>query len=447
MEGLVLELNDAALTWVRDGSVLASEPGFALLNGAHVITGSDAVKQAHLEPRLCRNRYWDELSTKVDNVGKSYAELAYLQLARMVDDLSLSGSDVLLVTPGHYDRTQLGLVLGIAQECGVNAKGLLHGPAVASTRRWIDRQLIHIDIGLHRISIAAMNQSEVVQAGREEYLQNSGLVAMMDRWAQRVSELFVMATRFDPSHHAESEQRLFDALPAWIAQLESQDQLNIELDGHGLVLERSQFVSALDDYFGALAQIVTAMKPSGMDAVLQLSDRLAGVPGVAEFLGGLEGCEVVRLPRDHTALAAEAAYPHIGGGEGGVRLTRQLPWRNESERAPDVAAPRTQLAERGATHLLYAGVVHPILDQLVIGRAPGSHRARLRLDGDLDGVSAEHCEAEKRGDGLWLRDLSRYGTTVNEQRVAGEVRLKPGDEVRVGNHTLVAVTLADPNET
>ena len=34
---------------------------------------------------------------------------------------------------------------------------------------------------------------------------------------------------------------------------------------------------------------------------------------------------------------------------------------------------------------------------------------------------------------LKLRDLSRYGTFVNERKVAGEAALRPGDVVRVGS--------------
>jgi hypothetical protein len=448
VDGLAVELNDAALTWVGGGNILASEPGFALLNGDGVVTGSAAVAQAHLEPRLCRNRYWDELSTKLDTDGRTYAELAFLQFHSMVADLNLSGANALLVTPGHYDREQLGLVLGIVQECGLNATGLLQSAAVASTRPWPGRQLIHLDVGLHRLSVAAMGQSEFVHVEQEAYLPDMGLAAMMNRWAHRVSELFVIATRFDPSHHAESEQKLFDALPQWVEQLRSQEQLQVDLDGHDLLLERSQFVSALDDYFRALGQVITETRTAGSAAVLQLSDRLAGVPGLVEYLRGLEGCEVVTLPRDHSALAALSASEHIAAEQGGLRLTRQLPWREKphSQAVEDPVVTPVAATEPAATHLVYSGLVHAVAAELVIGRGPGPDRAQLRLTGNNEGVSAEHCEVHRRGDGLWLRDLSRYGTTVNRQRVAGEIRLRPGDEIQVGSQTLMVVAMAEPDE-
>jgi pSer/pThr/pTyr-binding forkhead associated (FHA) protein len=49
------------------------------------------------------------------------------------------------------------------------------------------------------------------------------------------------------------------------------------------------------------------------------------------------------------------------------------------------------------------------------------------------GVSRVHAEIQLRDGELKLRDLSRYGTYVNEKKVAGEVVLQPGDVVRVGS--------------
>ena len=448
MDGLAFELNDASLTWVRGGDILASEPGFALLNGDKVVTGFAAISQAHLQPRLSQNRYWDELSTKLDADGKSYAELAFLQLQKMVADLNLSGANTILVTPGHYDREQLGLVLGIVQECGLNAVGLLQGAAVASTRPWPGRQLIHLDAGLHRLSVSIVGQSEFAQVEQEEYLPDMGLAAMMNRWAHRVSELFIIATRFDPSHRAESEQKLFDAVPMWIKQLRSEEQLQVDLEGHSLVLERSQFASALDDYFRALGQVITRVRTTGLETVLQISDRLAGVPGLVEYLAGLEGCEVVTLSEDHTARAVLSAAEHISSQQGGLRLTRQLPWRDDPHPGTNPHTVVTPLAamEPVATHLVYSGFVNAVLDELVIGRNPSPDRIQLRLTGDSEGVSAEHCEVHRRGDELWLRDLSRYGTTVNGQRVAGEVRLRPGDQIQIGSQVLMVVAMAELNE-
>lgn len=450
MTNLVLELNDAGLTWTG-GSDLLSEPGYAVLTPTEVLTGLPALAQAHLEPRLCRNRYWDELSADPGADDKSHAEVAFLQLQRMFNDLGKPNAGVVLVTPGHYSREQLGLVLGITQECGINVAGLVDGVVAASSRPSPDRQLLHLDVSLHRLSVSLIGQDDAAQVEREEHLIDTGVVAMMDRWARRISELFVIATRFDPLHHAETEQRLYDALPGWIRQLQAGEKLEVDLDGHSLHLEHSQFVNALDDQFRALAQLIGQLRTPGAGAVLQISDRLAQTPGLCDYLGKLDDCEIVTLSAAHTAGAVAAATEHLGAApQSGLRLVRRLPWREAPLLGAVVPATTPAVASIPvplATHLVYQGLARPVTGTLVIGRSPTPDSLRLVLVGDTEAISAEHCEVQLRDGELWLRDLSRFGTLVNHQRVAGEARLRPGDEIQIGSQTLAVIAMAETDGT
>ena len=51
-------------------------------------------------------------------------------------------------------------------------------------------------------------------------------------------------------------------------------------------------------------------------------------------------------------------------------------------------------------------------------------------------VSRHHISITPRGDQLWLEDTSLNGTWVNGERVFGEIPIKAGDEIVVGNHVL-----------
>ncbi len=75
------------------------------------------------------------------------------------------------------------------------------------------------------------------------------------------------------------------------------------------------------------------------------------------------------------------------------------------------------------------------VDRLVIGRVAGND---LVLDWDGQ-VSRSHAELERMGDNWALVDdgLSRNGSHVNGERVAGRRRLADGDVVRIGQTTLV----------
>lgn len=66
--------------------------------------------------------------------------------------------------------------------------------------------------------------------------------------------------------------------------------------------------------------------------------------------------------------------------------------------------------------------------RFLIGRDEDCH---LRPKSDL--VSRHHCMVLVEDDGVVVRDLgSRNGTYVNDQRIAGEQLLAPGDRLRVG---------------
>jgi predicted component of type VI protein secretion system len=77
----------------------------------------------------------------------------------------------------------------------------------------------------------------------------------------------------------------------------------------------------------------------------------------------------------------------------------------------------------------------------IIGRHEG---CKIRIASD--DVSKQHCRLKHKADGLYLKDLgSRNGTFLNDQQIAEEVKVKPGDLLRVGPMTfLIAQGKAAP---
>src|SRR5690606_3403017 len=126
-------------------------------------------------------------------------------------------------------------------------------------------------------------------------------------------------------------------------------------------------------------------------------------------------------------------------GGGSVRLLKHLPWRDvpaEPVRAPATERPiaaDARLDEPLATHVVYRGIAYPIgHDGLAIGRVEADGRRTIVVDGGHGGLSRLHCEVWLRDGEVRLRDLSRYGTFVNERRVAAETVLRPADVIRIG---------------
>src|SRR5579885_1081584 len=129
-----------------------------------------------------------------------------------------------------------------------------------------------------------------------------------------------------------------------------------------------------------------------------------------------------------------------------VRTGRTLPRRpgGAGPRAPPrtppkVAAPRggaavkSQAVDRGIKLLVVQG--RPQGKALLF--PPGEHLfgrgAECQIRANSDWVSRQHCLLRDTPDGAFLRDLgSRNGTLVNGERLIGERRLQPGDQLQVG---------------
>lgn len=84
-------------------------------------------------------------------------------------------------------------------------------------------------------------------------------------------------------------------------------------------------------------------------------------------------------------------------------------------------------------------VVPVAREEVSIGRRVGS---TIRLT-DRN-VSRTHARLQMDDDGLWLVDESRYGTWLNERKIAGKAELRQGDSLRVGDYRLTLLDeLAD----
>ena len=146
------------------------------------------------------------------DIGKSAAELAYAQLESLWKKTGQGVADVVLVVPGAYRTEQLGLLLGLAQECGMPVRALVDAAAAASVRPYPKQQLLYVDAGFYRVSVTLVDQNGEAQV-RTEHALAQGLGGVHDMFARRVADHFVRATRFDPFAHADTEQALYDRLP------------------------------------------------------------------------------------------------------------------------------------------------------------------------------------------------------------------------------------------
>lgn len=451
MSTIAIDINDAGIVLVDESGIVADEPGYAYVDGQAILTGREAYAKARLHPRQTSNRFWDSLtleqgSAGIDGVG-SAAELAYAQLKALWERFGGKRDDALLLVPGYYGRDELGVLLGLAQECDIPVRSMLSSAAAAAAVPYPGRQLVHVDAGLHRVSATPLAQGEDVAADTERSLANTGLASIMDLLAKRVAELFVLATRFDPFHSAASEQLVYDRLPTWLGELERcPDSVALKLP-HGddyltVEVDRAQLIGVMAGFYKAIVQLIAQCREPGAQLVVLLSDRLARMPGIVGELERLDDALVVTLPAGQAALGAVSQAEALIGEAGNVRLLKRVPWREPpAEPAParhaaqpDAPASVSLTADDPASHIVYRGIAYPVdAGGIVIGREPVPQRRTIVLNGGQSGVSRAHCELVRRDGELKLVDNSRFGTFVNEKRISGEVSLQPADVIRIGS--------------
>ena len=445
MSALAIDINDAGIAVADATGVLGVEPGFAVVDRGRILTGDEAVALARLRPRQASNRFWSALSVEPGSAGAdlpSAAELAHAQLAAIWQKAGHARTDVLLVVPAGYRSEQLGLLLGLAQECGMPVRALVDVAAAAGHRPYPDCQLVYLDSGLYRVTATVLEQGADVAVRAEHALLQSGLMGLMDAFARRIADAFVRATRFNPFRNGETEQALYDRLPGWLDAWRIEERLELKLpyagDEVSVTVDRDEVLGVAAGFYRGVAQLVAQNREPDRELVVLVSDRLARLPGLVGELARIDDARIEALEEGHAARSALLAAPQANGAD--VKLLKRLPWRaapvlvEAAAGTRRASAPSAAASESRATHVVHGGTAYRVGARgIVVGRETDAARRTIMVPDNHSGVSRVHAELQLRDGELKLRDLSRYGTYVNEKKVAGEIVLQPGDVVRVGS--------------
>jgi hypothetical protein len=159
MTQLAIEFNDAGLLVADAERVLAIEPGYALVGEDGIVTGTPAYRAARLQPARVSNRHWHELSAgERVTAGASHAELAYRQLAEIWQSVGRADAEAVFIVPSTYASEQLGLLLGLAEECSIAVRTMVDVAVAATSQPYPDRDLYYLDAGLHHVVLAQVEQ-------------------------------------------------------------------------------------------------------------------------------------------------------------------------------------------------------------------------------------------------------------------------------------------------
>jgi len=335
-----IELNDAELRVDVAGRPVIASPGYACAVDGRIEFGERALAQAQLHPRTTENRYWRDLNTTpLHQFGRRVrhlADLAYLQLEQLRAQAG-HPTEAVFAVPGNLSHEQLALLLGIAQACRLTPVALIDSAVAAAAAALGPGRWVHVDLQQHQAVVTTLDVTTQVTRERVEVLPGLGINALRAACVQAITGAFVTHCRFDPLHHAATEQLLYDHLPQWLELLATHTEVNVQLAWRGARFDTRVTHAMLVQAVSPLLSRLRAALPVDRTAVA--SHRLAAQPGFREVFG------------DTAALAARAVFDglpaELGVRPDGIRLVTALP----TVAAPAIASP-APTALHAVTHVL-----------------------------------------------------------------------------------------------
>ncbi|PCI76588.1 MAG: hypothetical protein COB20_10300 [SAR86 cluster bacterium] len=412
----VIELNDNALRVGDDTGILVESPGFALVAGnKKLVLGEAAKQQARIHPTSSYNRYWHELS--IDPVNhtpgiRHFADIAYAHLLHLAEAGEVDG-DVIFAVPGNFTRQQLAILLGLVKQSPFRTAGLVDSAlaAVSSTNPEFD-SYVYAEMQLHQVVLTKITADNNILK-RESVIQIPGVGSQnfMDLMMQLATDLFIQQCRFNPQHDAESEQQLYNALPAWLQQDDGdQNSLLLELTAntavHTAKMPRKSLISNLSRHYKSIGQQVAELAAVGNSKLL-LSPEFAELPGFHTYLS--ESIKIKLLPVGAISKSVFQNRAGIIRDDEQVELVTTLAKISDTAKANDKRASKAAAKmQETATHVLIGSTAIPL--------------------GNAD-LPEQLGRIEKHDETFYL-DSGKQEFLLNQHKVAGKHELSLGDLIQ-----------------
>jgi hypothetical protein len=448
---LGLELNDTGIlvaggtpAQLLDVETEGKEsPGFALAHNDRVILGKDAHDSARLHPRLYTNRFWDELSAEQIKQsaleGKTNAELAYLHLSKIWDNVKEYGDEMVLAVPGFFSHKQLGLILGITNELAIPIKGFAATAIAASQESFHEHLLFFLDIHLHRIEITFLEQGNQLAHKETKTIPGKGLHYLYSEWIKAIADEFVRSTRFDPFDQAKYEQELFKCLPQMLKDLKDNPSTTFAMKAgsqmHSVILTYDLLARKSKLVFREVSRIIEEMKrrygSAETASAIQVSHRFSPLPGFREALQKLSNQKIIELERGSGARGLLELKDRFSQQEAeGVSFLTSKPWQREQELpAAGIKTPDDDVMR--PTHILHKNRAYQLsAEPLIIAQEPSGDISVYTNDQVASG-SQKNCTIHLSGEDVVLTNYSTEGTYADKTKVSQTTLLKLGQTIQL----------------
>jgi hypothetical protein len=353
MSVCVIELNDSEIRVAKGREIVLRSPGYAFIDKDKIELGSIAAKQARLQPRAVHNRYWKNLNQDPLQYPGAHArhnaDLAFAQLLAIHEQTGKPG-EIIFAVPGSYTNEQLALLLGLVEASPFKAAGLVDSAVAATTPTTGKGNYVHIDTHLHQTILTRINVDDEVNRTSVQLIDGTGLSAIYDATAHLIADLFIKESRFDPQHHPETEQALYDQIPICLNSLQSLSEVALEIQyqqtQHQAKLPADLLLQALQPLYKNISDAVNSN-----DNCL-LSHETGQLPGLSKFLG-----QAQVLPAANIFVACETHATSIRSSGSALNYVTSLP----ATSTPVITEPVTEHSVHATDKVvtpMRAGITH-----------------------------------------------------------------------------------------
>jgi hypothetical protein len=330
----------------------------------------------------------------------------------------------------------------MAQELGMPVKGFVPLSLTASARACPGKMLLYLDIHLHRIEVIYLEQGERLSMRDFAITAEKGLLSLYQRLVDMMAQEFVRTTRFDPFHRAATEQELYDRLPGIFAHFQHNSAMIFEITSgstpYSITLEREAITRSAEPVYSEVLRLVKRMQQKrgkGQTSLaLQLSNRLARLPGCKEMLATLKEVQIIELKRGAAAKGVCRIWHRLAseGNAPGISFFTSRPWQ-DLQQSVGHRAPDETTAPAAPTHLLYRSIAYPITEKpLMIGCAKDSEDNAIIISAEATGVFTKQCTIALHGRDIILTNAGTQKIYVDEKQVNGSIKLQLGQSIRIG---------------
>ena len=433
---IAIELNDTGIIVRDELQLLLESPGYIIDHSGQEWIGKEARNRAQLFPNECNNRFWFELAQSQANaVDQSNAKLVLRHLTLVWQQVSSNASSVILTVPATFTKTGLGVLLGICKQLAIPVRAMIHHAVLVPRQSDHTGLTIHLDMQLYQTAITLLHeQDNEFSVSAVELLDDIGFASIYMAAAEYIAQVFISATRLDPMHNAELEQQLFNSLPVWLEQAQSQDavqcQLQYQNNTYEALVDAHGLISILKSKLNKIINILLSFdsKQAAIVCVTEIIDKQLGFSSYANK----HGIMVRILSFGYHAQQSFLHSKQVIYNDESVYLIKQLPCVTLTDTLQRLINDSLATPPQQATHVLYNHHAYPIENILYLVEIAGFD---LQLQNHQSSKSQNELIVLRRTSSqLRVEIINGNGIEVNDQEVQSEAKVFIGDCIRVNGY-------------